>query len=226
MIGAIVQARTGSSRFPNKVLHPVDGKSMLQYLLERLQRSPSLDTIIVATSTGAPDAAIADFCRQYGTDCYRGSLDNVAERFHQVLNVYHFDAFVRVSADSPLLDQRLIDKATGIFSNGDFDIVTNVMPPSYPKGQSVEVLRTTAYRQAYPKMREAEDLEHVTRYFYKHSEDFRIHNFSRPDNLNGIKLSVDTRQDMDRFSAIISRMIRPHWEYSLEEILELYHSLP
>jgi len=133
---------------------------------------------------------------------------------------------VRVTGDSPLLDQRLIEKAADIFLDGDFDIVTNVMPPSYPKGQSVEVLRAATYQQAYPEMREAAHLEHITQYFYKHSEDFRIHNFSRPDNLNGINLSVDTPEDMDRFSAIVSRMSRPHWEYSLEEILDIYHSLP
>ena len=100
------------------------------------------------------------------------------------------------------------------------------MPPSYPKGQSVEVLSATTYRRVYPEIREAGDLEHITRYFYKHSEDFRIRNFSLPDNLNGINLSVDTHEDMDRFGAIISRMSRPHWEYSFEDILDIYHSLP
>ena len=224
-IGAIVQARMSSQRFPNKVLYEVDGKPMLQYLLERLQHCNCLDALVVATSVDDSDTPIAEHCRQHGVACYRGPLLNVAGRFNQVLDVYQFDAFVRVNGDSPLLDQRLIEKGVGIFLNGDFDLVTNVLPRTYPKGQSVEVLRTAIYQRAYDRMQEAEDLEHVTKFFHKHPEDFRIRNFALAENLNHIRLCVDTRQDMDNFSTIVSKMNRPHWEYALEDILQVYRGL-
>ena len=224
-IGVIVQARMGSQRFPNKVLYRVAGEPILQYLLERLTHCNCFDGVVVATSVEDSDTPIAEYCLLHNVLCYRGSLHNVADRFNQVLVMYQFDGFVRVNGDSPLLDQRLIEKGIDIFRSRDFDLVTNVMPPTYPKGQSVEVLRTATYQKACALMQEAEDLEHVTKFFYKHPEDFRIHNFALAENLNDIRLSVDTRQDIDNFATIVSKMNRPHWEYKLEDILQIYRGL-
>ncbi len=224
-IGAIVQARMSSKRFPRKILHEVAGKPLLQYLLGRLEHCDCLDKIVVGTSVDSSDTPIADYCQQNRIACYRGSLSNVASRFIEILEIYQFDVFVRVNGDSPLLDQRLIEKGTGILLNGNFDLVTNIYPRTYPKGQSVEIFPANAYRKAYDCMHEAEDLEHVTKYFYKNSEHFRIYNFALEENLSGIQLSVDTWQDVDRYAKILSRMSRPHWEYTLEGILQIYHSL-
>lgn len=224
-IGAIVQARMSSERFPNKILYEVHGKPMLQYLLERMEHCRQLDDIVVATSSEDSDDAIADFCRNNEVECFRGLLSNVAGRFRQVLDKYGFGVFVRVNGDSPLLDQSLIDNAIKIFRSDDFDIVTNVMPRTYPSGQSVEVLKTATFQNTYTHFTEAEDLEHVTRYFYNHSGDFRIHNFALEENLKSIKLSVDNWQDMSVLAKILSKMPKPHWEYHLEEIIRLYHSV-
>jgi len=223
--GAIVQARMSSSRFPGKVLHIVSGKPMLLYLLERLKRCTSLDMIVVATSSDNTDTVIAELCGQLDLPCFRGSLTDVAGRFKDATAEYQLDAFVRVNGDSPLLDQNLIDKAVNIFLDSDCDLVTNLMPATYPKGQSIEVLRSKTYRQAYDSFKEDDEREHVTPYFYKHTEDFRIYNFSYKQNINDIKLCVDTPADMDMFAAIISNMDKPHTEYSLEDILRIYHEL-
>ena len=224
-IGAIVQARVSSERFPGKVLYKVGGKPLLQYLLERLEHCTCLDTTVVATSIENSDTPIADYCQKNNVACYRGSLSNVASRFNEILDTYKFDAFVRVNGDSPLLDQRLIEKGVRLFLGGDYDLVTNIMPRTFPKGESVEVLRAVTYRSAYPRMREEGDLEHLTRYYYQHPEEFRIKNFALPENLNHISLCVDTKQDMDNFVTIVSTMVKPHWEYKLEDILRIYRSL-
>lgn len=224
-IGAIIQARMSSQRFPNKVLHKVAGKPMLQYLLERLEHCSCLDAIVVATSTEKSDTPVVNYCKKRGVACYRGSLFNVAERFKEVLDRYQLNSFVRVTGDSPLLDQHLIEKAINIFLKGDFEIVTNALKRTYPKGQSIEVFRADTFRHGYELMREDEDLEHVTKFFYDHPENFRIHNFTLAQNFNDIQLSVDTQQDMNTFATIVSKMDRPHWEYALEDILQIYHGL-
>lgn len=224
-IGAIVQARMNSQRLPNKVLHEVAGKPMLQYLLERLEHCDCLDNIVVATSLDGSDSPIADYCRQHSVACYRGPLSDVAGRFSEVLDVYRFDVFVRINGDSPLLDQRLIEKGVSIYLGGNFDLVTNIMPRTYPKGQSVEVLRSATYQRAYGRMRGEEELEHITRYYYKHPEEFRTQNFALTENLSHIQLSVDTCQDMDNFIRIESKMLKPHWEYRLEDIIQIYQGL-
>ena len=224
-IGAIVQARMSSQRFPNKVLHEVAGKPMLQYLLERLEHCSCLDTIVVATSAEASDKAIVDHCKEHGIAFYQGPIHDVAGRFKEVLDRYQFSSFVRVNGDSPLLDQHLIEKAVDIFFKGNFEIVTNVLKRTYPKGQSVEVLRADTFRNGYELMGKNEHFEHVTTFFYDRPDNFRMQNFALAENLSEIHLSVDTRRDMNTFAAIISKMDRPHWQYGLEEILSIHQQV-
>ena len=223
-IGAIVQARMSSRRFPGKVLHEVAGKPMLQFLLERLAHCSSIEEVIVATSCDPSDDALAEFCRKYDVGCHSGPLDDVASRFLAAAEDRRYDAFVRVSGDSPLLDPRLIDKAVSLFRSGDYDLVTNVLERTYPSGQSVEALRTETFRSAYALMTEAVDLEHVTTFFYRNNGEYRIHNFVCEPRRNAIHMSVDTPEDMSRFSATVACMVRPHWEYGLEEVVALHSS--
>jgi spore coat polysaccharide biosynthesis protein SpsF len=221
-IGIIIQVRMGSQRFPGKVLHRVAGKPMLQYLLERLARCRTVSERVVATSDTDQDLPVVRFCQDQGVACRRGPLEDVAERFRQVVDAYRLDAFVRTSGDSPLLDPGLVDRAVARFREGDAEIVTNVLERTFPKGQSVEVVNAETYRRGLAEVREAADREHVTRWFYNHRERFRIVNLRARQDDSGVQLSVDTGEDMERFAAIVGRMDRPHWEYGLEEILQFY----
>lgn len=224
-VGAIVQARMDSERFPGKVLHPVCGKPMLEYLLERLERCALLDAAVVATSSGQTDDPIERFCRVRGKKCFRGSLNNVAGRFRGALERYRFDAFVRVSGDSPLLDPGLVDMAVGMFLQGDFDLVTNVFPRSYPRGQSVEIVRAESFRLVCDDTWPDEESQHVTLFFYRNPNQFKIRNFSAQTDLSNIHLAVDTVEDMERFAAIVAGMEKPHWQYGFEEIVAMYREI-
>jgi len=222
---AIVQARMSSQRLPGKVLHEVAGRPMLQYLLERLEHCTLLNDIVVATSSEKSDDAIEIFCKNHNVSCHRGSLSDVAGRFRAVLEACPYDAFVRVNGDSPLLDQRLIEKGIGFFLEGNFDLVTNTLVRTYPKGQSVEILSAATFKKVCEKMREPEDLEHVTRYFYRNKDRFKIFNFESEKELGRIQLSVDTKQDMELFENVIGKMKSPHWEYNLKNILDFYNEI-
>lgn len=222
-VTAIVQARMSSRRLPNKVLLEVGGKPLIQYLLESLRQSRVRD-IIVATSIDASDDVIESFCRRIDVKCHRGSLKNVAKRFVETIDAFGLNAFVRVNGDSPLLDYRLVDKALSLYCTRQYDVVTNVLKRSFPKGQSVEVVKSSSFKKAYPLMKENSDREHVTKYFYSHTDDFAIHNFEATENYSAIQLSVDGPKDMERFKAIITMMTRPHWEYQFTRIVNLAHS--
>ena len=211
-----------SQRFPGKTLHKVNGKPMLQYLTERITRCHHVDDIIIATSTDKKDNAVEEFSAKVGISCYRGSLSNVASRFKAILEFNDFDGFVRINGDSPLLDQALVERAVKILMQNRFDLVTNVLVRTYPKGQSVEALRGDIFRKTFDLMEEEDDLEHVTKYFYKHKEQFKIHNFEASEDYSGIQLSVDTVQDMQIFSRMVAAMTRPPWDYHLGELLHLY----
>ena len=214
-----------SSRLPGKVLSRVRGKPLLQYLLERLGHCTRLGEVIVATSAEESDAPVARLCRELDVPAFRGPLEDVAGRFLSVLDAFPLDGFVRLSADSPLLDQRLVDEGVRIFGEGGYDLVTNVFPRTFPSGESVEVVRSGTFRRAYPSFDAGEDREHVTRYFYRRSREFAIRNFASDVPLGDVHLAVDTEEDLERFRAMVGRMTRPHWEYPLGELIKIYEGL-
>ena len=161
-VGAVVQARMGSARLPGKTLTDLGGRPALIWLLERLERAQELDDILIATSIDHADDVLADWCERYGVACHRGPEDDVARRVLEAARWRDLDAVARLSGDSPLLDQRLVDRGVALARRSDADLVSNVRPRSFPPGQSVEVVRTTALQLAVTQMLDAEDREHVT----------------------------------------------------------------
>jgi len=224
-IGAIVQARMSSQRLLGKVLQEVKGKPILQYIIERLKHCCTIKEFMIATSREKSDDPVEEFCSKKHVSCYRGSLTDVASRFKEILEKERWDAFVRVNGDSPLIDQHLIDMGVNLFIDGNFDLVTNVFPRSYPPGQSVEIVRASTFKNIYSRMNDSDDFEHVTKFYYRNPKEFKIFNFTSLTDYSSVHLSVDTLQDMQVFSSIIKRMTRPHWDYHLEEVLEIYREI-
>lgn len=220
-IGIVVQARMLSERLPGKMLSKVSGKPMLAYLTERLLYAFRTTPLVIATSDEVSDDPIACFCEELGLACYRGSMPNVASRFASVVKQSGFTHFLRICGDSPLLDCEIAKKAIRLFEQGSYDVVTNTLHRSYPKGQSVEVVNTASFLKAFPCMEAPEELEHVTRFFYRRASDFKIHNFVQSENLGHLQLSVDTAEDMRRFVSLVENMDRPHWEYGVEEFVAM-----
>lgn len=201
----------GSSRLPGKVLRAAHGKPMLQYLLETLSAS-GLGRTVVVTSDRPGDDGIAALCRDLGVDCLRGDEQDVASRFEAAVRRHGFGAFVRACGDSPLLDAELIRRGLAEYAAGSWDLVTNTFPRSFPKGQSVEVVRSAAFLEARARFAEPGDREHVTRYFYRNPDGFRIRNFACDRDLGEVQLSVDTAEDFRRFEALTAAAPRPHWQ--------------
>ncbi len=225
-LGAIVQVRMSSQRFPGKVLHPVEGRPVLGYLLDRLKSCPGLETVIVATSLEPGDDPVARFCGDEGFPCVRGPLEDVAGRFVRVLEEYPLEGFLRVCGDSPWLDPGLVKRGLDLFGEGGFDLVTNVFPRSFPPGLSVEVVRSRAFQRAYAAMTDPAEREHVTKRFYAHPGEYRIRNFSAAESYGGLSLALDTEADMAAFKAAVSSLDRPQAEYGWQEVAELYLGLP
>jgi spore coat polysaccharide biosynthesis protein SpsF len=220
-IAAVVQARMGSTRLPGKTLLEVRGKPLLGYVLERLAHAEHIDEVVVATSTEPEDDAIGAFCDAVETRCLRGSAHDVAARYLDAVLALELDAFVRISGDSPLLDQRIVTRATADFRAAPVDLLTNVSPRTFPPGESVEIVDGRAFVRAHALMSEEDDREHVTRIFYRRPESFEIRNFESDRDYGSLRLVVDTEQDVAFLESILARMDRPHWDYALPEIAEL-----
>jgi spore coat polysaccharide biosynthesis protein SpsF len=220
-IWAIVQARMSSRRLPGKVLSPIGGRPMLGHLLDRLERVDEIDGVCVATSEESSDEPVVVFCGTRATPCYRGNLANVAERMLAAANAHDADAFVRINGDSPLLDPRIVTQAVELFRRDLPDLVSNVVVRTFPKGQSVEVVKTSTLRAALPRFGGADEAEHVTLHFYRNGQNFRIVSFERDDNLSALQLSVDTEDDLERIRDIVAHFERPALSYGLDEVLHL-----
>lgn len=192
----IVQARSTSRRLPRKIFQPVGGQPMLVALLGRLSRCTGVGRIIVATSALASDDPIAELCAREHIFCFRGSLDNVAERMCAAAESLSVSAFVRVTGDSPLLDPALVDMACALFQAADCDLVSNTLVRTFPKGQSVEVVRTETLRAALAGMSQDEQ-EHVTLRFYRNPQAFRIIGFTSGGAWSEMQLSVDEPADLE-----------------------------
>jgi spore coat polysaccharide biosynthesis protein SpsF len=226
MLAVVSQARMTSVRLPGKSLRPLDGeRTTLQLHVERLMRCERPDLVVVATSTDPSDDPIAELCEGLGVAVHRGPLEDVAKRFLDVIDRFRLDAFVRVTGDSPLIDQRLVDAGIDAFREGGHEIVSNIRPSTYASGQSWEAVDASAFRDAYPEMSEPAHFEHVTKFLYHHPERFRFRNVRQERDEGEINLSVDTEDDARLVGAILARMERPHWDYDYDEVMRLYREV-
>lgn len=194
-----IQARYSSERLPGKVLKEVSGKPLLEYTIKRLQKTNLSQSIYVLTSKNSEDLKIVNFCKSKSYKFFSCSLENVFKRFRSFLKLNNYDAFVRISGDSPLIDPFLIDKMLDKFRKNDCDILTNVFPRTFPSGQSVEIIKSKTFLKIDESLLTEEDKEHVTSFFYKNSKIFNIENFECKYSHKNIKLSIDTYDDFDRF---------------------------
>lgn len=197
MIRVFIQARMSSQRFPGKVLAPLGGRPILKHLLEQVARVFPLNHVTVVTSVEPSDDPLACYVRNLGVAVYRGELENVAARFQGCLREYPCDWFVRLCADSPLLNPVVLKAVATHPHCLDFDIVTNVYPRTFPKGHSVEMVRAEVFADLNVLTFTADEREHVTAVFYHYPQRFRILNLTSDDPRQAdLSLVVDTVDDL------------------------------
>jgi spore coat polysaccharide biosynthesis protein SpsF len=213
-----------SRRLPGKVLMDIDGNAMLHHVLTRVQRANSIDVVVVATSTHLEDDAVANFCRTERVPFFRGSLDDVLDRFYQAAQYYEADVIVRLTADCPLLDPLIINKVLDTFHAGRFDYVSNALECTYPDGLDTEVFSRNALESAWKNARLKSEREHVTSYLYNHPELFRIGIVKQEENLSHLRWTVDERQDLIFVRTIFNRMQRS--SFGMEDVLRLLRNHP
>lgn len=195
---AIVQARMASTRLPGKVMMDLHGQPMLSRVVRRARRARRVDELIVATSTSDRDDPIEDLCSWEGWPYFRGSEDDVLDRYYRATNAHDGDPVVRVTADCPLIDPDLIDDLVGTFSQGGWDYVSNTLEPrTFPRGLDAEVFSFEALARAWEEDENPAWREHVTPYLYRHPEIFRLKGFAHESDHSGMRWTVDTAEDLE-----------------------------
>ena len=193
----IIQARMSSKRFRGKVLYKINNKPLIWYLINNIKKSKKVTDIIVATSKNKSDDVLTKYLKKINIKFFRGNLNNVMKRLFDLSKKLKKKYFLRISADSPLIDYRIINKAILLANKKKkFDLITNVFPRSYPSGQSTEIIRSDILGNALnnPKITKY-DLEHVTTFFYRNNKKYQIINFSTKKKYYN-KFSIDLKKDL------------------------------
>ncbi len=197
MIVAIIQARMGSTRLQGKVLKDIVGKPMLWHLINRLKKSTLIERIVVATSTEDINRPICDLAKNSGVESFMGKEDDVLDRYYQAAKQFHADPIIRITADCPLVDPQVVDKAIQYYLDHkeEFDYVSNAMMPTYPDGLDTEVFSFTALKKAWDEARRQSEREYVTSYIWKNGQIFRLANVSHQEDLSFMRWTVDEDKD-------------------------------
>jgi spore coat polysaccharide biosynthesis protein SpsF (cytidylyltransferase family) len=203
-VRVFVQARMSSKRFPGKVLAKLNGLPVLGHVVNSVADVLPKKAIVVVTSTDATDDPLAKYVESLSVPVFRGPLNNVVQRFQMCLKQYPCDWLFRICADSPLIDSGLISNALQYVDRQDVDVVTNVFPRTFPKGQSIEMIRSALLAGIDADRLTPEEQEHVTKHFYLYPGQFRIMNFESEEDLSDMGLTVDTPEDLDRLSRMFA----------------------
>ena len=205
---AVVQARTGSTRLPGKVLADVDGRPMLAFMLERLARL-RVDRLVVATSDLARDDPIVEVVTGMGLASVRGPESDVLARFRVAMETYPSDVVVRMTADCPLIDPEVVERVIERRQETGADYASNTIVRTFPDGLDVEVFTATALREAAAEAVDPYEREHVTPFIYWRPERYRLAELVMESDASGARWTVDTAEDLEHVRTIVAALPDP-----------------
>lgn len=218
---AIIQARMGSTRLPGKVMMDIVGKPMLWHVINRVKHAKRLDDIVIATTALNEDKQILELASEMGIKSYAGSEDDVLDRYYQAAIIYKADVIVRITADCPLIDPTVIDRAIEFYLNHGFDYVGTGLKKTYPDGLDTEVFSFSALERAWKEATLASEREHVTPYIWKNPQMFRIKNLENDTDLSHMRWTVDEERDLKFVREVYKRLYKEGKIFYMEDVLNL-----
>ena len=226
MIMAILQARTGSTRLPGKVLSPILGRAMLALQVERVLRAGEIDELVLATTVDPADDPIEQLAGESGVGCFRGSVEDVLDRFYQAALSLSPEHVVRLTGDCPLIDPVVIDLTVARHLQVGVDYTSNTLDPTYPDGLDVEVFRFEALAEAWRDARKTSEREHVTPFLYNHPERFQTESVRQDRDLSEMRWTVDQPEDLAFVRAVYEDLYPANAAFSTDDILSLLQRRP
>ena len=207
----ITQARTGSTRFPNKIMNKIEGKTLLDIHVNRIKKAKNNNLIIIATTKKKDDDIIELEANNLGVHCYRGDEDDVLDRFYKAAKSHNPNYVVRLTSDCPLIDPSLIDEIIEATINSNVDYCSNTLIESYPDGQDVEVFSFNSLKKAWEESVLLSDREHVTPYMKKNFKVLNIH--SNNMKFNKVRMTVDEPNDFVVIKRLVDKLgLNEKWE--------------
>lgn len=210
-VTAIIQARVNSNRFPGKVLMEVMKRPLLSYEIERLRFSKTISEIIIATTVNKEDDSVEELALKEGLKFYRGSEDDVLDRYYQTAKKYNVRHIMRITADCPLLQPDICDQMVEVYFNSGADYVRT--GETFAEGLDCEIINFSALSQAWQEAKLQSEREHVTVYIRNHPEKFQIITVENEINDSRYRITVDEREDFLVVKAILENLYKGQNHY-------------
>ena len=223
-IVAIVQARMGSTRFPGKVMRTICGTPMIGLLLKRLTNAKLVNQIVLATSEDPRNDPLTKYVQELGYAIFRGSEDDVLDRYYQAAKEVGADSVLRITGDCPLVDPVIVDKVITKLKEEGVDYASNVYPPTFPDGLDTEVFTFQALETAWSKAKTLQEREHVTS-FIRESGQFSCANIICDTDYSGERWTVDEPDDLEVVRKIFE-YFNPRNDFSWLDVLDLCKKMP
>ncbi len=221
---AIIQARTGSTRLPCKVLMPIVGKPMLWHVIDRLKHCKSLNSIVVATTNKETDKQVLELAEESGVETFAGSESDVLDRYYQTAKKFGADIIVRITSDCPLIDPDIIDRLVVNFKASKADYMHT--GSSFPEGVDTEVFSFNALETSWKEAEKQYEREHVTMYIHCHLEKFRIASLENESDMSHIRFTVDTAKDIVVVKKIFENLYREGNVFHMQEVIDFLQKHP
>ncbi|MDD3068190.1 MAG: glycosyltransferase family protein [Acholeplasmataceae bacterium] len=222
---AIIQARMGSTRLPNKVLLDLNGKSVLERVIERVQKSDYIDEVIVATTIAKHDLAIVKLCAEKNIRVFCGSEDDVLDRYYQCAKLLSPDYVIRITADCPLIDSEIIDLVISTHLNSGSDYTSNTLHPTYPDGLDVEIMKFSVLEEAWMKAILASQREHVTQYII-HNDAYVKSSVVNDIDYGNERWTLDTENDYRFIKCVYDNLYVKNPEFRMKNVLDILNEHP
>jgi len=220
----IIQTRTGSSRFPQKVLKRLGSKPLFITMVERIKQAKYVGRVVIATTFMPEDDIIEMICLSHGIDCFRGHPTDLLDRHYQTALFYQADAVVKIPSDCPLVDIDVIDQVIGlyIFNHDKYDYVSNLHPATFPDGNDVEIMSINALKTAWIGANREYEREHTTPYIWDQPELFNLGNvYYEQGNLSMThRWCLDYKEDYEFIKTIYDALAPENPYFGIKEILE------
>jgi len=227
-IAAIIQARMGSTRLSGKVMKEIQGKTVLNHVIERVSQSKLIDDIIIATTTLERDKNIENEAIKCNTKIFRGSEDDVLSRYYYAAKENDIDIIVRITSDCPLIDPNVMDKIISYYMNNEYDLVTNAGSDldqrTYPRGLDTEVFSFEMLEKAFECGKEKHQREHVTPFIYENSN--KIYYYKNNVDYSKYRWTLDTEDDFKLLEKIYCRLYKNNHDFYLVDIINLFEKEP
>jgi spore coat polysaccharide biosynthesis protein SpsF (cytidylyltransferase family) len=216
----IIEARTGSSRLPNKVVAEIEGKPMIFYVIDRIKQIKSVEQIILATTQEENDRILTEIAKQNSIGSFVGDSIDVLDRDYQCALQNNADPIIRITGDCPLIDPDIVEEMLEFYLKNNYDYVSNRINPKYPDGLDVEIYSFNTLQMAAQNAKWSSERELVTTYITKNPKNFKIFSYENQEDLSEYRWTVDEQKDLEFIRKIYSIM-KPKTNFSMKEIVEI-----